>query len=171
MPRRIIAASVIGATSFFTLFVIALGCTCKLIHLRLSEQRASSRLLNPQQYIYRRREELQRQSNHNRPLEINENSNVLSDDVRRLAPPSYNQTMGFADDDEERNALLAEYLRMAGLDHFIPIPLAYSSSRISRHRSRRHRRHRHRQHRHHRRRSRGEGNIVHYNRYFRGTPL
>jgi hypothetical protein len=124
IPRRIITAAIIGAIICCTLFIIALGCTCKLFHLRSSEQRASSRLLNPQQYFEQRRL--------NRPQTAPDNS---SDDTRNVAPPSYNQTMGFLNDNEERHAILAEHLRIAGLANFIPIS--------SRRRQRRHRRHRH----------------------------
>ncbi|CAF3447637.1 unnamed protein product [Rotaria sp. Silwood1] len=159
IPRRIMSAAVIGATICSTLLIIALGCTCKLLHLRSAERQASLRLLNPQQYIQRRREEFQRQSNQQQQSISNNNNNntsIITDDPRRLAPPSYNQTMGYSNDDEERHALLAEYLRLAGLDNFIPLPLINSSSRTSRHRNRRHRRYRRRRHHHHNRQSQND---------------
>jgi hypothetical protein len=136
-----------------TLFIIALGCTCKLFHLRSAERSASTRLLNPQRYITQRREELQQHSsNHQQTSTTDENS---SDPTRRIAPPSYNQTMGVSDDNEERQALLAEHLRLAGLANFIPLPSIQSSSRSTRHRSRRQRRHRRH---HHCRQNHPEGN-------------
>ncbi|CAF2921148.1 unnamed protein product, partial [Rotaria sp. Silwood2] len=151
IPRRIMSAAVIGATMCSTLLIIALGCTCKLLHLRSAERRASSRLLNPQQYIQHRREELQRQSTQQQqPIINNDNSSPVTDDTRRIAPPSYNQTMGYSNDDEERQVLIAEYLRLAGLDSFIPLPFMNSNSRTSRHRNRRHRRHRRRHYHYHR---------------------
>ena len=109
----------IGAMICSTLFLIALGCSCKLFHLRTAEQRASARLSDPQQYI-------ERQS---------------SDDSQRVAPPTYNQTMGFSNENDDRHAILAEQLRLAGLTNFIPLR--------TRHRTRRHRRHRHRRNNHH----------------------
>ncbi|CAF0820717.1 unnamed protein product [Adineta ricciae] len=148
IPRRVVTAAVIGATICSTLFIIALACTCKLFHLRSAERRASYRLLNPQRYIEQRREELQRQTSTHHSA--NDDSSLSADESRRLAPPSYNQTMGFSDDNEERQAFLAEHLRMAGLANFIPTPATISSSRSSRYRSRRHRRHRHHRHRHRR---------------------
>ncbi len=155
IPRRIMAAAVIGATTCCTLFIIALGCTCKLFHLRSAERRASSRLLNPQRYIEQRREERQRRSsNHQQTSTTDENS---SDQTRRIAPPSYNQTMGFSDDNEERQAFLAEHLRLAGLANFIPSSSRNSSSRVTRHRNRRHRRHRRH---HHSRRNPNEGKRI-----------
>ncbi|CAF0779887.1 unnamed protein product [Adineta steineri] len=146
IPRRIMTAAVIGATICSTLFIIALGCTCKLFHLRSAERRASYRLLNPQRYIEQRREELQRSSN--------DDTTIIANETRRIAPPSYNQTMGFSDDNEERQAFLAEHLRLAGLANFIPVPSISLNSRTSRHRNRRHRRHR--RHRHHHRRGESE---------------
>jgi len=130
LPRRLVTAAVIGATVCCTLFLIALGFTCKLFHLRSTEQRTSSRLLNTQQYLEQRRL--------NRPSTAIDNT---TDDARRVAPPSYNQTMGFLNDNEERHAILAEHLRIAGLTNLIPL--------TSEHRNRRHRRHRrHRRTRH-----------------------
>jgi len=105
IPRRIMTAIIIGATICCILFLIALGCTCKLFHSRTAEQRASSRLLNSQERY--------------------------SNDSQTIAPPSYNQTMGYSNDNEERYAIIAEHLRLAGLANFIP-------------------RHRHRRHRHRR---------------------
>jgi hypothetical protein len=123
-------AAVIGTTICCTLFLIALGCTCKLIHLRSAEQRASARLLNPEQYIEQRRL--------NRPQTAIDNT---PDDTQRIAPPSYNQTMGFSNDNEERFGILAERLRLAGLTNFMPF--------TSGHRNRRHRRHRRHRRTHH----------------------
>ncbi|UJR08609.1 hypothetical protein I4U23_012868 [Adineta vaga] len=146
IPRRVVTAAVIGATICSTLFIIALACTCKLFHLRSAEQRASYRLLNPQRYIEQRREELQRHSS--RHQSSSDDLPLITDEPRRVAPPSYNQTMGFSDDNEERQAFLAEHLRMAGLANFIPSSIANSSARTSRYRNRRHRRHRHQHHYH-----------------------
>jgi hypothetical protein len=123
-------AIIVGATICCTLFLIALGCTCKLFHLRSAEQRASTRLSNPQQYIERRH----------------------SDESQTIAPPTYNQTMGFSNDNDDRHAILAEQLRLAGLTNFIP-------SR-SRHTNRRHRRHRHRRNHHE-----GKKNEIHHSLY------
>jgi len=150
IPRRIMTAAVIGATICCTLFIIALGCTCKLFHLRSAERQVSFRLLNPQRYIEQRREELHQVSNSHSTS--NDNSSIISNDARRIAPPSYNQTMGFSDDNEERQAFITENLRHAGLANFIPLPSINSNSR---HRNRRHRRH----HRHHQRRTESESNI------------
>lgn len=151
------ASAVIGASLCSILFILALGCTCKLLNLRAAEQRASMRLLNPQEYIQRRREELQRQSNQNpQPTNDDDDPLILLNSTPRVAPPSYNQSIGVTDEDEERHALLSEYLRLAGLDHFISLPLTNSSSRATRHRNRRHRRHRRRHHHHHR--NQNEGN-------------
>jgi hypothetical protein len=134
-------AAVMGATICCTLFIIALGCTCKLFHLRSAERRTSSRLLNPQQYIEQRRR--------HRISTTVDNPTDASNDTRRVAPPSYDQTMGLTDENEERNATLAEHLRLAGLANFIPLASIQSNSR-----HRRHRRHR----RHHHRRTHTEGN-------------
>lgn len=125
-------AAIIGATMCSTLFLIALGCTCKLLNLRSLEQRTSNRLLNTQQYIAQRRL--------NRPETAIDNT-ADDEDTRRLAPPSYNQTMGFTNDNEERNAIIAEHLRLAGLANLIP--------GTSGHRPRRHRRHRRHRRTHH----------------------
>ncbi len=171
VPRRIVTAAVIGATVCSTLFIIALGCTCKLFHLRSAERRAASRLLNPQRYIEQRREQIQREqqrrwNRRNRhhtstttptppPLLPPDNLSIISNEARRIAPPSYNQTMGLMDENEERHAALAEHLRLAGLANYITVPPSHNSSRpsrsASRHRHRRHRRHRHHHHYHHRR--------------------
>jgi hypothetical protein len=97
-------AVVIGAMICCTFFLIALGFTCKLFHLRSVEQRASTGSLNAQEYIEQRR----------------------PNDSQPVAPPSYNQTMGFSNDREERQAIFAEHLRQAGLANFIPL--------VSRHR-------------------------------------
>ncbi|UJR37610.1 hypothetical protein I4U23_030307 [Adineta vaga] len=175
VPRRIVTAAVIGATVCSTLFIIALGCTCKLFHLRTSERRATSRLLNPQRYIEQRRQQIQREqqrrsNRHNRHLNSEttstiENSLEISNESRRIAPPSYNQTMGLMDENEERQAALAEHLRLAGLANYIALPPLLNSSRTSRstsrHRHRRHRRHRHHHHHHHHhRRAHSEGSRV-----------
>ncbi|CAF1117896.1 unnamed protein product [Adineta ricciae] len=175
VPRRIVTAAVIGATICSTLFIIALGCTCKLFHLRTAERRATSRLLNPQRYIEQRRQQIQReqqrrlnQQNHSQTSDRStavDNSLEISNEARRIAPPSYNQTMGLMDENEERHAALAEHLRLAGLaNYIIPTPLSNSSrtSRsASRHRHRRHRRHRHHHHHHHHhRRAHSEGSRV-----------
>ena len=169
VPRRIVTAAVIGATVCSTLFIIALGCTCKLFHLRTAERRAASRLLNPQRYIEQRRQQLQ-QEQQRRVTRQNRREGsttidpacAVSGDSRRIAPPSYNQTMGLMDENEERHAALAEHLRLAGLANYITLPAAHSSSRTSRsasrHRHRRHRRHRH--HHHHHRRAHSEGSRV-----------
>ncbi|CAF3056298.1 unnamed protein product [Rotaria sp. Silwood2] len=173
IPRRIVTAAVIGATVCSTLFIIALGCTCKLFHLRTAERRATSRLLNPQHYIEQRRQEIQREQERRLNRQNNQNiststtitdiSTIISHETRRIAPPSYNQTMGFMDENEERQAALAEHLRLAGLANYITIPPIYGNSRTSRsasrHRHRRHRRHRHHHHHHHRR-THSEGSRV-----------
>ncbi|CAF0965339.1 unnamed protein product [Rotaria sordida] len=161
ISRRIMTAAVIGGTICLTLFIIALGCTCKLLHLRLIERQTSLNLLNPQQYIQHRREQFQQQSTNNNNDNNNNNnlsssSSTITDNTRRLAPPSYNQTMGYSNDDEERHALLTEYLRLAGLDNFIPL----SFSRSSRHRNRRHRRHHRRHHRYHDHQSQNEDSRI-----------
>jgi hypothetical protein len=167
VPRRIVTAAVIGATVCSTLFIIALGCTCKLFHLRTAERRATSRLLNPQRYIEQRRQQLQheqqrRLNRHNRhrtsaaATTAIENSSTIANETRRIAPPSYNQTMGFMDENEERHAALAEHLRLAGLSNYITLPPVYNGSRSSRSTSR-HRHRRHRRHRHHHRRAHSEG--------------
>ena len=96
IPRRVITAIIIGATICCTLFLIVLGCTCKLFHLRTTGQRTSRRLL------------ISREQRN-------------SDDSQRVAPPSYSQTMGFTDNNDERHAILAEQLRLAGLANFIPL--------------------------------------------------
>ena len=170
VPRRIVTAAVIGATVCSTLFIIALGCTCKLFHLRTAERRAASRLLNPQRYIEQRRQQLQheqqrrltRQNRREASTTIDPTCAAMASESRRIAPPSYNQTMGLMDENEERHAALAEHLRLAGLANYITLPPAHSSSRTSRsasrHRHRRHRRHRHHQHHHHHhRRAHSEG--------------
>jgi hypothetical protein len=86
---------------------------------------------------------------------------VISHEARRIAPPSYNQTMGLMDENEERHAALAEHLRLAGLANYITAPPTHHSSRssrsASRHRHRRHRRHRHHHQHHHHRRAHSEG--------------
>ncbi|CAF1166852.1 unnamed protein product [Rotaria magnacalcarata] len=169
LPRRIVTAAVIGATVCATLFIIALGCTCKLFHLRTAERCATSRLLNPQRYIEQRRQEIQREQErrlhrHSRlqtSIASTDNAALLANEARRIAPPSYNQTMGLVDENEERQAALAEHLRLAGLANYITLPPVHSSSSsrtsrsISRHRHRRHRRHRH-----HHRRANSEGSRV-----------
>lgn len=170
MPRRIVTAAVIGATVCSTLFIIALGCTCKLFHLRSAERRAASRLLNPQRYIEERRQQIQRDQQrrtnrhqrHSNPTPSTENLSTISNETRRIAPPSYNQTMGLIDENEERQAALAEHLRLAGLANYIALPPLPNSSRssrsTSRHRHRRHRRHHRHHHHHHQRRAHSEGN-------------
>ncbi|CAF4080046.1 unnamed protein product [Adineta steineri] len=179
VPRRIVTAAVIGATVCSTLFIIALGCTCKLFHLRSAERRATSRLLNPQRYIERRRQQIQREQqrrlnrqNRHRVSTTTaaaaaeasitpDNSSVISNETRRIAPPSYNQTMGLMDENEERQAALAEHLRLAGLSNYITLPPIHNSSRTSRSTSRhRHRRHRRHRHHHHHRRAHSEGSRV-----------
>ena len=158
----------IGATVCSTLFIIALGCTCKLFHLRSAERRAASRLLNPQRYIEQRRQQIQReqqrrlnrQNRHRTSTATPPDSlSVISNETRRIAPPSYNQTMGLMDENEERHAALAEHLRLAGLANYITLPPTHNTSRTSRstsrHRHRRHRRHRH--HHYHHRRAHSEG--------------
>ncbi|CAF1252833.1 unnamed protein product, partial [Didymodactylos carnosus] len=147
LPRRIVTAAVIGSTVCCTLFIIALGCTCKLYHLRTAERRTTTRLLNPQRYIERHRQ--RQQAAVSTTPETNGVDTNNSTDSRRLAPPSYNQTMGFIDDNEERQIALAEHLRSAGLTNLIALPSTHSSrtSRsVSRSHHRRHRRHRHRRH-------------------------
>lgn len=168
MPRRIVTAAVIGATVCSTLFIIALGCTCKLFHLRSAERRAASRLLNPQRYIEERRQQMQREQQrranrhhrHSTSTPSTDSPSVVSSEARRIAPPSYNQTMGLIDENEERQAALTEHLRLAGLANYIALPPLQTNSRssrsTSRHRHRRHRRHRH--HHHHHRRAHSEGN-------------
>lgn len=165
VPRRIVTAAVIGATVCSTLFIIALGCTCKLFHLRTAERRAASRLLNPQRYIEQRRQQLQREQQ--RCLIRQQTSvpidpaAVTANDTRRIAPPSYNQTMGLSDENEERHAALSEHLRLAGLANYISLPPIHSSSRSSRSTSRhRHRRHRRLRHHHHHRRAHSEGKVM-----------
>ncbi|CAF1054023.1 unnamed protein product [Rotaria sp. Silwood1] len=174
IPRRIVTAAVIGATVCSTLFIIALGCTCKLFHLRTAERRATRRLLNPQRYIEQRRQEIQREQERRLNRQNNQNiststtatdiSTIISDETRRIAPPSYNQTMGLMDENEERQAALAEHLRLAGLANYITLPPIHSNSRTSRstsrHRHRRHRRHRHHHHNHNYRRTHSEGSRV-----------
>jgi hypothetical protein len=162
---------VIGATVCSTLFIIALGCTCKLFHLRTAERRATSRLLNPQRYIEQRRQQMQREQqrrssrqNRQRPSTTTttsaENSSTISNETRRIAPPSYNQTMGLMDENEERQAALAEHLRLAGLTNYIALPTPNTTSRTSRSTSRhRHRRHRRHRHHHHHRRAHSEGKL------------
>ena len=170
MPRRIVTAAVIGATVCSTLFIIALGCTCKLFHLRSAERRAASRLLNPQRFIEERRQQMQREQQrrtnrhhrHSTSTPPTENLSTISNETRRIAPPSYNQTMGLIDENEERQAALTEHLRLAGLANYIALPPLPNSSRssrsTSRHRHRRHRRHhRHHHHHHHQRRAHSEG--------------
>ena len=111
MPRRIVTAAVIGATVCSTLFIIALGCTCKLFHLRSAERRAASRLLNPQRYIEERRQQMQREQQrranrhhrHSTSTPSTESPSVVSSETRRIAPPSYNQTMGLIDENEENH--------------------------------------------------------------------
>lgn len=168
VPRRIVTAAVIGATVCSTLFIIALGCTCKLFHLRTAERRAASRLLNPQRYIEERRQQIQREQQ--RQLNRQQTAvaavpsvefSTISNEARRIAPPSYNQTMGLMDENEERQAALAEHLRLAGLANYVTLPPTVnnhsrSSRSTSRHRHRRHRRHRH----HHHRRANSEGSRV-----------
>ncbi|CAF0876011.1 unnamed protein product [Didymodactylos carnosus] len=150
LPRRIVTAAVVGSTVCCTLFIIALGCTCKLYHLRTAERRAATRLLNPQRYSERHRQRHQPTTSTTTGTDTGNTNN--STDARRLAPPSYNQTMGLVDDNEERQIALAEHLRLAGLTNFISLPSITSthSSRTSRStsrsRHRRHRRHRHRRH-------------------------
>ncbi|CAF3575330.1 unnamed protein product [Rotaria socialis] len=156
ISRRTMAATVTGATICSILLILALGCTCKLLDLRSAEQRASARLLNPQEYIQRRREENQRQSNRLNQSANDDDALILANATPTIAPPSYNQTMGLSDDDEERHALLADYLRLAGLDNFISLPNINSNSRSSRHRTRRHRRHHRRHHQHNSRRNPNE---------------
>jgi len=163
VPRRIVTAAVIGATVCSTLFIIALGCTCKLFHLRSAERRAASRLLNPQRYIEQRRQQIQREQqrrlnrqNRQHTSTTSDNVSVISNETRRIAPPSYNQTMGLMDENEERQAALAEHLRLAGLANYITLPPIYNNSRTSRSTSR-HRHRRHRRHRHHHRRAHSEG--------------
>ncbi|CAF3578250.1 unnamed protein product [Rotaria socialis] len=170
LPRRIVTAAVIGATVCSTLFIIALGCTCKLFHLRTAERCATSRLLNPQRYIEQRRQEIQREQErrlhrHSRlqtSITSTDNVALIANEASRIAPPSYNQTMGLVDENEERQAALAEHLRLAGLANYITLPPVHSSSSsrtsrsTSRHRHRRHRRHRH----HHHRRANSEGSRV-----------
>lgn len=113
VPRRIITSIIIGVTVCSTLFVVALACSCKLYHLRMLERRASIRFINPQTFI--------------------QQNTTPSNDVRQMAPPSYNQTMGYVDENEERYALLSENLRMAGLSDMITIvPVDSSHSRRSR---------------------------------------
>ena len=109
ISRRLLTATMIGATVCCTLFLLALSCSCKLFQLRTAEQRASTRLSTTQRH---------------------------SNESQRVAPPSYSQTMGFTNDQDDRQAILAEQLRLAGLANFIPVR--------TRHRTRRHRRHRHR---------------------------
>ena len=157
-------AAVIGATVCSTLFIIALGCTCKLFHLRTSERRATSRLLNPQRYIEQRRQQSQRTARPHSTASTNDSPTIVANDPRRIAPPSYNQTMGLVDENEERHAALAEHLRLAGLANYISLPTMHTNSRTSRsssrHRHRRHRRHRHHQHHHHNRRAHSEGTSI-----------
>ncbi|CAF3731038.1 unnamed protein product [Rotaria sordida] len=165
IPRRIVTAAVIGATVCSTLFIIALGCTCKLFHLRTAERRATSRLLNPQRFIEQRRQEIQREQErrlNRQNISTSTTTTDISNETRRIAPPSYNQTMGLMDENEERQAALAEHLRLAGLANYITLPLAPGNPRTtsrstSRHRNRRHRRHRHH---HHHRRTHSEGSRV-----------
>lgn len=160
VPRRIVTAAVIGATVCSTLFIIALGCTCKLFHLRTAERRAASRLLNPQRYIEQRRQQYQREQQQRQIDSLSiDPPPFVSEEARRLAPPSYNQTMGLMDENEERHAALAEHLRLAGLANYISLPMVHSSSRTSRSTSR-HRHRRHRRHRHHHRRTHSEGSRV-----------
>ena len=122
IPRRIMTSIVIGITICSTLFIIALSCSIKLYRLRSLERRTTIRSLNPQNFLRRR--------------------SSGSNDNRRMAPPTYNQTMGFSEDHEERYALLTENLRLAGLTDMISIaPVESSQSR----RTRRHRRRRHRE--------------------------
>jgi len=105
ISRRIFTTLILGGTICSIFFLFALSCTCKLIQLRTAEQRASVRLATP-------------------PPTITENA-------QRIAPPSYGQTMGYSNEHDERYAILAEQLRLAGLANFIPIR--------TRHRHRRHR--------------------------------
>ena len=91
LPRRVITAAIIGGSICLVLFLIALSCSCKLFHLRLSQRQQSIRLIN------------------------------RSNDTQRLAPPSYNQTIGVNDDQEERLALLMDNLRLAGFGEVISI--------------------------------------------------
>ena len=154
VSRRMVTAAVIGVTICSTLFIIALGCTCKLFHLRTAERRATSRLFNPQCYVERHRQEVPRErerhsnlwnrSRASRSTDTEDNPSTVSNDTRRMAPPSYNQTMGYIDENEERGATLVEHLRLAGLANYITLSSVYGTSRISRHRHRRHQRHRHR---------------------------
>lgn len=138
------------------MFIIALGCTCKLFHLRTAERRAASRLLNPQRYIEQRRQQYQREQQRQNESTTPDPPPFSSEEARRLAPPSYNQTMGLMDENEERHAALAEHLRLAGLANYISLPIVHGSSRTSRSASR-HRHRRHRRHRHHHRRTHSEG--------------
>lgn len=96
--RRAITMIILGVTFSLTFFLIALGCMCKLAHLRAAEQRASIRLANSEEYFEQR--------------QVNER--------QRVAPPSYSQTMGFSNETDDRLAVLAEQLRLAGLANFIP---------------------------------------------------
>jgi hypothetical protein len=66
--------------------------------------------------------------------------------------------MGLMDENEERQAALAEHLRLAGLSNYITLPPVHNSSRTSRSTSR-HRHRRHRRHRHHHRRAHSEGKL------------
>lgn len=126
-------------------------------------------MLNPQRYIEQRRQEIQREqerrlsrlNRHQTSTEPTDASAMLTDEARRIAPPSYNQTMGLMDENEERQAALAEQLRVAGLANYFSLPSTANSARVSRstsrHRHRRHRRHRH----HHHRRANSEGRLNH----------
>ncbi|CAF4910391.1 unnamed protein product, partial [Rotaria socialis] len=81
-----------------------------------------SRLLNPQRYIEQRRQEIQREQErrlhrHSRlqtSITSTDNIALIANEASRIAPPSYNQTMGLVDENEERQAALAEHLRLAG---------------------------------------------------------
>ena len=86
---------ILGVTVSTTFFLIAVGCMCKLIHLRSAEQRLSTRLANNEE-------------------------EEDTDETQRVAPPSYSQTMGYSNEADDRLAILTDQLRLAGLANLIP---------------------------------------------------
>ena len=124
IPRRTITAAIVGATVCSILFVIALSCTCKLFRLRLMERQASFHLVEPRLFAAH-------------------NSSSSSVERQRIAPPSYNQTMGLADERDDSQAMIVDNLRLAGLSDLVALPTGHPRARSSRrgHRRRRRRHH------------------------------
>jgi hypothetical protein len=107
MPRRLMTAAVIGVTVCMTLFIIVLACSCKLFHLRIIERRTSFYLLNSRLH-FERRQQIHRSLS---PIESN--------DIRRMAPPSYNQTVGLIDETDEQLTIVMENVRSTHLSEIM----------------------------------------------------